>query len=971
MARQPSDTTAVRSIDDATAETGMPFKKILLSTSWRLVAVVAVVSSLASGPIRAEGLSSPWPQAQSDLAAEPGVKFGTLANGMRFAIMHNATPPGQAAIRFRMGAGSLDENDNQQGLAHFLEHMAFKGSAHVAEGEMIRILQRMGLAFGPDTNANTSYDETVYSLDLPQVDGDSVSTGLMLMRETASELTLDPGAFDRERGVILSEERLRDTPQYRAAMGVVNVLLDGQRVPIRSPIGKADIITNAPVDLLRAFYKANYRPDRATLMVVGDIDPAAVEAQIRQRFGDWQSTGPTSTTPDLGTLKTKGESADVISVPGGMTSVQIAWTRPYDTAPDTVAKRKAQLIEDLGLMVLKRRLSTIAGKSGAPFISAEAGSQDLLNSAHVALIAANSQLEGWEAALSAIDQEGRRIREFGVTEAELKREILEYRSALEAVAAGAATRTTTNIASMLASSVDSDQVFTSPADDLSLFETITGTVTVAEINESLRHSLSGNGPQVMLQTAQTPKGGADTVRQVYDKSRAVEVSPLSDTKDAAWPYTNFGVPGAVVERRSVDDLGLTMVRFANGVRLTVKPTKLRANEVLVRDDIGGGRMALGQNSSVPIWASPAIVLSGTKAMDYQELQKALAAKIFNVNFSVGDSSVKFDGQTQSQDLESQLQLLAAYTSDPAYRPETFNRVQQAYLSGLDQYNATAGSVVSRDFAGLLHSGDARWTFPDRTQLLATTPADFEGGFRPLIANGPIEITIVGDVSVDEAVRLTAGTFGALPQRPDIPSTNVRAGVHFPMASENPLTENHSGRGDTAAAVVGAPVGDDLSDIPRSSIAQIASQIFQNRLVDRFRIAEGSAYSIQGDVDLSDEIPGYGYGYFYVETTPAKVDHFYALVDKIAADLGSNTVSADELARARQPIIDTLKNQQQGNEYWVRNLQNVQTDPRRLDLLRNSPGGLEKVTGDDVRKFAMAYFQPGKFWKLQVLPAAVR
>ncbi|NKM23111.1 insulinase family protein, partial [Rhizobium laguerreae] len=166
---------------------------------------------------------------KSDLQADPDVHFGTLANGMRFAIMRNVTPPGQVSVHFRIGSGSLDENDNQQGLAHVLEHMAFKGSTHVAEGEMIRILQRKGLAFGPDINAYTSYDETVYFLNLPEADADTVSTGLMLMRETASELTLDAGAFDRERGVILSEERLRDTPQYRAALEIMNSLLAGKR----------------------------------------------------------------------------------------------------------------------------------------------------------------------------------------------------------------------------------------------------------------------------------------------------------------------------------------------------------------------------------------------------------------------------------------------------------------------------------------------------------------------------------------------------------------------------------------------------------------------------------------------------------------------------------------------------------------------------------------------------------------------
>ncbi|MBY2926993.1 M16 family metallopeptidase [Rhizobium leguminosarum] len=908
---------------------------------------------------------------KSDLQADPDVHFGTLANGMRFAIMRNTTPPGQVSVRFRISSGSLQENDDQQGLAHLLEHMAFKGSTNVAEGEMIRILQRKGLAFGRDINGHTYYDETVYKLDLPQGDADTVSTGLMLMRETASELTLDAGAFDRERGVILSEERLRDTPQYRAALEIMNSLLAGKRATMRAPIGKADIISNAPVALVRDYYRANYRPERATLIVVGDIDPAAMEIEIRQRFGDWKAVGPPPAEPDLGTLATKGDSAEVIVVPGGMTSIQIAWTRPYDAAPDTFAKRRTKLIEDLGLRVLQRRLSTIASKADAPFIGVIAGSQDLFDSAHVVQIEANSETDKWQAALAAIDQEQRRIQEFGATQAEIDREDLDYRSALQAAAAGAATRMTTDIASVLASSVDDDQVFTSPAEDLSLFETMTSGVTAAEINRALQHAFSGNGPQVVLQTAQPPEGGVDAVRQVYDASNAIAVSAPSGAADVAWPYTQFGEPGAVVERRTVEDLGLTMVRFSNGVRLTVKPTKLRANEVLVREDIGRGRLGLPKDRSAPIWASRAVAWSGVKAMDYQDIQKALTANIVSIDFSVSDSSFRFDGRTRTEDLATQLQLMTAYTSDPAYRPEAFKRVQQAYLSGLDQYEATPGGIISRDFPGLVHSGDPRWTFPDRAQLSAAKPDEFEALFRPMVSNGPIDITIVGDVTVDDAIRLTAETFGALPPRPETASSNDRDDVHFPATTEKPVLQTHSGGADIAAAAFAVPIGDLLSDLPRSFTANIATQIFQNRLIDQFRIAEGASYALQGIADLSSEVPGYGYAYFYVETDPAKVARFYALVDEIANDLWSHDVSPDELARAREPIVETLKHRQQSNEYWIAYLHHAQTDSRRLDRIRDSLSGYGKVTAGDIRAFATSYFSPEKFWKFEVLPATVR
>ncbi|MBM7048963.1 MULTISPECIES: pitrilysin family protein [Rhizobium] len=940
-----------------------------IAASLQLFIVVALTVLLTAVlPVHAETPDVGWPQTVSDLPAEPGIRFGTLPNGMRFAIMHNATPTGQVAIRFRIGTGSLQEKDDQQGLAHFLEHMAFKGSTHVPEGEMTRILQRLGLAFGADTNASTSYNETVYALDLPEADAETVSTGLMLMRETASELTLDAGAFDRERGVILSEEKLRDTPQYRGGIGFMNLLLPGQRVPLRPPIGKTDIISHAPVDLVRDYYRTNYRPDRATLIVVGDIDAAALEADIRSRFGNWTSNTPVPAEPDLGALEKHGERVGTVVVPGGATRVQIAWTRPYDASPDSAAKRRQQLIEGIGLAVLNRRISVLAQQPNPPFVSAQAGSQDLLKSAHVTMIAADGDPDKWQAALAAIDQEQRRIAEFGVAQGEIDREIAEYRSTLQAAAGGAATRASPDIAGSLAWSVGEGVVFTSPAEDLSLFDAAMKGLTAAEVNQSLQLAFAGNGPQLVLQIPQMPEGGGAAVEKAYADSRAVPVTAPEHTTAAVWPYTDFGKAGAVVEQRVVDDLGVTMVRFANGVRLTVKPTKLRQDEVLVRANIGRGRLDLPHDRPLPIWAAAAVPLSGLKAIDYEDMQKALAGNVVGNDFSIQDGAFRFEGATRPSDLATQLQLLTAYVSDPTYRPDVFKRVQQAYLNSLTQLQATAGTVVGRDLPGLLHSGDPRWTFPDRTQLLDAKPEDFEAFLRPFLSKGQIEVIIAGDVQADDAIRMTAETFGALPARHDMQEQPDSGETLFPVPTPEPVVRLQDGRSDNAGALVAMSIGDFLSDLPRAAAANVTGAIFRNRLIDQFRVAEGATYSPQGDVDLSRSIPGYGFAYVYVETVPAKVDHFFDLVDKISADLRDRDVSPDELTRAKAPIVEEIKRSQQTNSYWLESLHGAQTDARRLARIRGNINGYQAVTAQDVRSIATSYLKSETSWRMKILPA---
>ena len=305
----------------------------------RDAAAPAPQPAIAAEPIRLA--PGQWPQAVTDVAAAPDIRFGTLPNGMRYAIQKNATPPGQASLRLRFDAGSLMESDTQQGLAHFLEHMAFNGSKAIPEGEMIRTLERHGLAFGPDTNASTSWTETVYMLDLPNTAEPSVDIGLKILRETAGELTIAVDAVDRERGVVLSEERSRDSPAYRVFQKRLGFFLKGQRPPERYPIGKVEVLRTAPREEIVDFYERYYRPERAVLVAVGDFDVATMEAKIRAAFADWRGRGDAGMDIDPGAPLRRGPEAMVAVEPGSQLNLQIAWITPPDLAADTLAKRRA------------------------------------------------------------------------------------------------------------------------------------------------------------------------------------------------------------------------------------------------------------------------------------------------------------------------------------------------------------------------------------------------------------------------------------------------------------------------------------------------------------------------------------------------------------------------------------------------------------------------------------------------------
>ncbi|TMJ20325.1 MAG: insulinase family protein [Alphaproteobacteria bacterium] len=913
--------------------------------------------------------AEPWPQAKSDLQADPDVRFGQLPNGMRFAIRRNTTPPGQTSLRLRIDAGSLQEQDDQRGLAHFIEHMAFNGTTHVAEGEFVRRLERLGLRFGADTNASTEFTQTVYKLDLPESDAAKLDEGLFLLREVASEATFAPAAIDRERGIIQSEERTRASPAYRIFVDEIGYLLRGQRVPQRIPIGTPEVISQAQRDRFQAFYDAYYRPERATLIVVGDVDVDAMEARIRAKFGDWRGRGTAGRDSDLGTVAPRRTEARLMVEPGGTARVETSWVRPPDLRPDTSARRAEHLADSLALQILNRRLERIAANvSPAPYVGAQAARSEVEESAEITQISAVVQPGEWRPALNVIEAEQRRLLEHGVSQAELDREIVLFRTALNAQVAGASTRLSPALAEGLVSTVDIGNVFTTPAESLRLFEAAVPAMTVARVNQSARTIFAGE--PVLYMTSPAPVEGADgALLAAYQAARAVPVAAGTTRQAQAWPYTSFGAPGRVAERRTMPgEIDATMVRFANGVRLTVKKTDFAANQVMVQVRFGEGQLAMPANRPSPAWGLyPGYQAGGLGRIDFEDMQEALNDHVYASQLSIDEDDYLLSGVTRPGDLAVQMQVLAAYMTDPAWRPTGWNRVRSLSGSIHDQLASTPSGVFSREAAVLLHNGDRRWATPTREQMAAMSIDDARTVLADALAHSPIEVVIVGDVDIEEAIRQTAATFGALPPRPD--ATPSVPAIRFPSPTPEPIRLTHRGRADQGLAYIAWPT-QGFFDSPRQArTLNLLSSVFQLRLIQKIREEQGTTYSPQASHNASEAYPGYGVFSGRIEARPEALAGFLRDAESIAADLRDHPIGADEMERARRPLIDTISRQRTGNAWWVANLTRLQTDPRVPAMISSQLSDYGAMTPADLQAAARAFLVPGRAFKLIVVPEA--
>jgi zinc protease len=917
------------------------------------------------GPNRQHGV---WAQDYTGRTADPQVRFGRLANGLRYAIRHNDTPKNAVSVRMLIGAGSLSERDEERGLAHYLEHMAFRGSANVRDGETVRMLERLGLRFGADTNAGTSFDHTVYQFDFPNADVTSLTTGLMLFREIGGRLKIDEATVDAERGVILSEERLRASGALKALEAQTALTLAGTKVSERFPIGTIDTIKAVTSVRIRRFYEANYRPENTTIAVVGAVDPVAVEAQLKATFADWRGAGPAdshvASSPNVGAVTAK-----TYVGPGAIDQLSVTWTRPLDTRADTEAKEKDQIARILALTVLNLRLRERSQAPGAPFSVASAHANESFGVAEQTIIAAVPAPGKWREAAAAIVDEQRRLARDGISAPDVTRVVALTRPSFKAAADAAATRTDAVIVDGLVESAQDDSVYTSPGQDLESFDKSAAAATPASLTEACRRAFTGVGPLAFRSSTDSTSGDDAALTAVVRQAFAAPLAASVATANVAWPYAGFGAPGRVIERSVADGSGITIVKFANGTRLAVKPTTFVAGGASVRVSFGEGIVGMRPEHPGSQWllafGAPAWLQGGTKKLSWTQMQRALEGHNVSASLTMRDTDFLMSGETRKAELPFQLQLLAAYYTDAAYRPDAVERVKGLIGAQLAAINSNTLTVMSRALGPITHNGDTRWkSIPNDDDVAAATVADLQTLLKKATAM-PADVVVVGDVGVDDVIASVAGTFGALPAAPIPRALLYKARVVPIPPSGAPIVVTHSGRVDQAVNVQLWPTTDYYSAPTDSYALEVARALLSDRLVDTVREKLGLTYSPFASSVSDVDLPGNGYFLAGIEVPPEKFSQFQQLLNDELRALVASPITDDAIARAKRPIVSARLKARETNPYWDSRVLRSLSDPRSPPYFRDEISGIEQITALDVKRVLQRYIVGRKPLSIEV------
>lgn len=928
---------------------------------------MAILPMGAAHAFQGEGFA----QDRSDILADPAIRYGQLENGLRYAIMVNATPPDNASIRLVFNAGSMVEADDQRGLAHFIEHMAFNGTVNVPEGEMVALLERFGLQFGPDTNAGTNREYVVYQLDMPEVDDETIDTGLFIMRETASNMTLEIDAIDRERGIILSEERVRDTPVRRWSNALMEFRYPGSLVAQRDAIGITDVIQNAQREAFARYYDDYYTPGRALLVIVGDIDADRIETGISETFGDWTPAVADVEEPVAGTVDTgRGFETGYFHDPEFFTVLTVESVQPDVIEADTVASRFDGLLDRLATSILSRRMSTIISSGTSPLIQGGASySTDEYGFAARANILAVAQPERWEEGLAVVEQELRRALEHGFTEAELEEQLSNLRTALETSVEQADTRRSAGLSNAIWSAWRYNQVFNHPADTLARYNTVEDAITLAAVNAAFREQWAGNGPMVFLATSLEIDDAEARIAEVWNDSAGTDVEAMEDAGLAAWAYDDFGTPGEIAERTEIEDLGVTRLVFENGVRVSLKPTDFENGVIRINMTFGRGDIEPRQEAVVDTVASSVFTSGGLEAHSLDELSRILAGRNVGGGFGVSAGSFNMSATTTPADAALQFQLLAAYMTAPGYRPESLAQFRASLPELRRNLGSTPAGIRTRDVARMLRSGDPRYGFPLAEETDAVDLDEVRDFLSPALAGAPIEITVVGDFEEQAVIDAIAATLGALPARaddwPDYPENRV---LSFPDATDEPIILTHNGGDDQALVNVYWPTTDD-SDIRVSRVIRLMRAVMALKLTERLREGEAFTYSASSSNVESFHHPDYGYLYVGADIRVENIDPVYEAIGQIAADMANGEITDDELLRARRPLLAQIQNAFESNPAWLGWLSQSFEYPERLDRIRTITDDYSEITLEEIVDEARTYLSEDTAYRVTIIPAS--
>ena len=929
-----------------------------------------------SAPAAAPAPSVSTPDAP--LPFDPAVVRGALSNGLVYYIRHNEEPRGRGQLSLVVKAGSVLEEDEQRGLAHFVEHMAFNGTARFAKQEIVDYLESIGSSFGADLNAQTGYDHTMYFLEIPTDDPEILETAFQILSDWAYAISFAPDEVELERGVVLEEWRLYQGFSSRFQTNLFPLLFGASRYSDRSPIGLPEILETAPVEQLRAFYERWYRPDLMAVVAVGDFDPALIEAKVRQHFApppegeaaaERAAVADRTDRPRFAVPDNDAPRIDVFTDPEAPGAQLILVRKVAPEAGRDVAALRRAAVEQLAFMMLNARLFERGQAADPPWLWSGTGRSALVEPLDILTFTLVVEQTGVERGFAALVEELQRVRQHGFTDSELAREKVNLLSEVEHDYTQRDQRRSGQLANRYADHFLSGIPVPGIEVEWELYQALLPQVSLAEI-DALADTWTQPGNTVLLVLGPEgidPSGDgtlAAALQTQLDGADTLVVTPYADTFDDVPLLATLPTPGSIAGEEPIESIDAVRWTLSNGITVIAKQTDFRDDEVRFSGYSPGGHSLVSDADHVSAqYAAELVAGSGVGLHDSVTLEKLLAGKRVSVTPYIGELFEGLNGSASPQDLESLFQLITLYATAPRLDPAYFSTFE-ARLRSAAEVRPTQPDAVLFDTANTLLSQQHLRRRPLSLALieelsLERAEAVYADRFADL---GDATFVFVGAFDWDELRSLTATYLASLPSAGRAEQWRD-VGVDPPDGVVEQVVRSGI---EPRSATVWVFAGDAEWSREEALALEVAGEMLGIRLRERVREELGGTYSIQ--VSASARLlPDHEYQVAIIfGSDPSRAEE---LADEVAVELDWLRTGGDQgdLDTVKELLRTTREEQLRDNGFWLGQIRAATQRGESLAEIGRFEERLEALTLEQVAAAARRYLPPDRYVRVVLLP----
>ena len=891
------------------------------------------------------------------LAQDPQLVTGRLENGLSYIIRPTKEPAGRASVRLYVKVGSLHETDENSGISHFLEHMVFNGSKHFKRGELIPTMQKLGLGFGGDANAYTGLLQTVYMLDLPNLEEETVDFAFTIMRDFADGATLEGGAIDHERGIVVSELKARDSAGYRAMLEMLAQMTEGTRVAKYMPIGKEEVIRDAPYEIVRDYYHDHYVPERMTVIITGDVKPETAEQWVRKHFESMEAR-ESKPAPALGELKKDIINERIIPNPeAGQCTIMASVIRPYEEKKDTLEQRMEDLPLQLALSMLNRRFSRLTKQADCPFTAAAAEDEEFFHASEYTGVTVLTDAAKWQESLGFAVSQMRQAIKHGFDAAELQEAATGLITNLQHACETWDTVPAKTMATALVRAQDPQQVITTPQEDLRAAQL--GLERIMANPDLCRQALERNfdaARAALTMSGELPEGiTKEQLRAAYNQALQAEIPEPNHQNVKPFAYDTIGMPGVVMQQKQLEKLGVTTITLSNGVKINLKPIDFREGSISVAAAVDGGLMSLPDTPGLATMIGAVMRQGGLQEHSMDELQRLFSGNQVRLNFSMTPTRFIYSGETNLKDLELQCKLIAAAIMHPGFRNEGEIMLRRSLSNRYKELTTKPEGASAMQMGRALFGNDPRFVIPEQAEVEARSTQEVRDTLTPLLRNNALEVSLVGDFKPEEALPVLERTFGAMPQRREefnrIP--DVRRHVEFKPWGQRAFLRYPTELDKTIVSQV-HPAGNGR-DMHRNRRLKVLVSIVREKLFDGLRAAMGESYSPRVRFVENSEYDNAA----YIECISAGVKgnraKVSAAMESICNGIGQGQISQEDFDCAIRPIISAVEKDLISPEFWESGLLDIQSNPQRAGLMSDILDDVKSINLEEIRELAKEVF----------------